>query len=187
MYELLQDFGIGKVLTNHPPAYHFKDGTGWSLDQALEVGRQFYRRIDDWACGKEVKIGLENVLPTGIVGTYRLGYEPWHIGFLLDGTRNLGIVLDSGHAKLAGMDKYEHLQNGKLVNAHFHYNNGEFKGSDSDEHMIATPERMDDYWEYIEIFRQNQNPIVLELKDKMELGAETISRYISRLREDLAD
>jgi len=146
--QMHERYGVGNVVTIHPPAYMFDGTEKWTKEEALDAGREFYSRVDALMKekGYSFRIGLENmVLPKngeGARGTSSLGYVPWHIDDIIGDTSKIGITIDSGHRRLNDeMSIAKLVSYGEVVNLHLHSNEGEDNPTDysGDQHMIAIP------------------------------------------------
>ncbi len=111
-------------------------------------------------------IGIENAfcVPDN-VRPVKLGDKPKEIEFLLsnlESRKNVGLVLDFGHAKI-NLDSFNSYCNrllNKIIAVHFHWNNGE-----CDSHLPFTSNEFDEFAKYIPAFNQllsNNIPILVE-------------------------
>jgi hypothetical protein len=186
--EMLDKYGIGTVLTTHPPANGFRGKILWSVEELLEVGRELYAKLDKLILekGYKFKVGLENMVAPKKTGTACIGYLPEHIDKLLGNTSEIGITIDSGHRRLNDdMSIAKLISYGKIVNCHFHSNSAERseEGYDDDEHVFATKGNFPHYPRYIKGFKRRKYPVILEIGNMAELSDEELVRYVRKLRK----
>ncbi|MEA3514429.1 MAG: hypothetical protein U9R34_03060 [Nanoarchaeota archaeon] len=187
---LLDDYGIGYVLTTHPPSFGFGKKQLWSEQQSLEAGIELYAKVDMLIKekGYRFKLGIENMMLPKKSGPINIGYKPEHIDMLIGNTSEIGITVDSGHRRLNDeMSVSKLFSYGHVVNVHFHSNAGIFSAIDykDDEHILATRENLPYYNRYLKTFRRFRMPIVLEIGKLDKSSDEELGRYVMNLRKEI--
>lgn len=187
---LLDKYGIGSVLTTHPPAFGFDSGQLWSEEEALEAGIDLYAKVDRQMKekGYRFKLGIENMVMPKKSGIGNIGYNPRHIDKLIGSTSEIGITVDSGHRRLNDeMSVAKLFSYGHVVNVHFHSNAGIPSEVDynDDEHIFATPRNLPYYNRYIKSFRRFRMSIVLEIDKLDQFSDEGLGRYVMNLRREI--
>ena len=187
---LLNDYGIGSVLTTHPPTFGFGRKQLWSEQQSLEAGIELYAKVDMLIKEKRYRfrLGIENMVLPKKSGTGSIGYKPEHIDKLIGNTSEIGITVDSGHRRLNDeMSVSKLFSYGHVVNVHFHSNAGIPSSVDyrDDEHIFATRKNLLYYNRYIKTFRRFRTPIVLEIDKLDKFSDEELGRYVMELRKEI--
>ena len=188
--KLLDDYGLGYVLTTHPPAFGFDCKQFWSGQQSLEAGIELYAKVDMLIKekGYRFRLGIENMVLPKKSGPINLGYKPEHIDKLIGDTSEIGITVDSGHRRLNDeMSVAKLFSYGHVVNVHFHSNAGIPSVVDyrDDEHILSTRENLPYYSRYIQTFRRFRMPIVLEIAKLDKFSDEELGRYVMDLRREI--
>ena len=190
--EMLRKFGIGSVLTTHPPAFQFDGVPFCSEEDALEIGAELYFKLDRLIKhqGYGFQVGIENVVAPKSSGASSVGYTPKHIDQLIGNTSRIGITVDTGHRRLNDeMSIAKLFSYGQVVSLHFHSNPGEVSDEnyDDDEHVFATPENLPHYDRYMKGLRRRGLPIVLEIDKLDETTDDELGAYVRNLRSELGD
>ena len=191
MGELLRDYGIGTVLTTHPPAFMFDRKKICTEEEAIAVGRELYLKLGKLIDkeGYGFKVGVENMVCPKNKGSASVGYYPEQISGLIKGT-GLGITIDTGHRMLNHkMSIAELVSIGSIVNTHFHTNDGKptDEGYSDDQHVLAYSHNLAHYKRHIRGFAERGNPIVLEIECLDAIRDKELSEYVSRLREEILE
>jgi sugar phosphate isomerase/epimerase len=184
---IYRDFGIGSVITMHPPTISFDGNELIKVEESLENARIFFEKLDDLRLKKnhQTLIGIENQ-PSPKLMAASLGSNSEHFKIMLRNTRTIGVTIDSGHRLLA--DKFTVTQllgfAFPVNNFHFHGNHGEFKADnfDDDEHKLPMPDNVKGYKNYIRYFRRHRTPIVLELSHLKQYKDEELANFIFNLK-----
>lgn len=188
--ELYSLYGIGAVITTHPPAFGFNNKQFCSEDEALQAGREFYAKLDMLIKEKnyQFKVGIENLVAPKESGTMNIGYTPRQIDKLIGRTSEIGITVDSGHRLLNDkMSVGKLFSKGMIVNVHFHANPGirSEKDYDDDEHTFANPKNLKHYFAYIKSFRRFKTPVILEIDKLEEFSDKYLRNYVMNLRREI--
>jgi hypothetical protein len=187
-------FGIGEVLTMHPPVFMLDGAEICDLDAAILNCREFLVKLDAMIKDKDYKfqVGVENVVNPKTAGSSNAGFRTKHLDTLIGRTSRIGITIDTGHRLLTDeMSIAKLVSYGNIVNCHFHANPG-VPIDDSykdDAHLFAVPEDVGDeryialphFWRHMSGLRRRHTPIVLEVKlDKY--SDQELATYVSNLR-----
>jgi hypothetical protein len=188
--KLLKKYGIGEVLTVHPPTYKVKNKIIFSREDALKAGTELYQKLDRLIIKKDYsfKVGIENVVQPKDAGSSAVGFKPKQIDRLLGYTSTIGITVDSGHRRLNPLMSVAKLFDyGPVVNMHFHSNKGIVSNDsyDDDEHTLATPDNLPNYEKYIKSIRRFHFPVVLEIDGLDEFTDRELNSYVLNLRKEI--
>ncbi len=184
--EIYKEFGIGNVLTVHPPLIteYFDE------EETIAVGSEFYFKLDKLLKEKKygLKIGIENMIAPKTEIANNVGYKPWHIDKLIGKTSEIGITIDSGHRRLNDlMSMSELFRYAPIVNAHFHSNKGIINKDNfkDDEHIFATPDNLENYYVYIKSFKRFKIPVILEIYALDNYHDNELKDYIQNLKREI--
>lgn len=188
--ELYESYGLGGVLTIHPPQV-FRNGKVLLEEKdALANAKIFFDRLDalrlQW--NHQTLIGVENQTDIKLKGG-NLGYLPAHFKAMLRETRTIGLTVDTGHRRLAkAFTVREYLALGMpFVNFHFHGNAGEWNPEnwDDDEHLLPTEQNVKGFKNYLRYFRRHRTPIVLEISHLEKYTDAELADFVRKLRKEL--
>ncbi len=188
--EIFVSFGIGSVLTMHPPLIASKGKAILEESEALANARLFFNRLDElriqWS--HQTLIGIENQSDVKRAGG-NLGYLPAHFKAMLRDTRTIGLTVDTGHRRLTkAFTVREFLAVGmEIVNFHFHGNAGEFNPEnwDDDQHLLPAEDNVKGYKNYLRYFRRHRTPIVLEISHLERYTDAELSEFVRKLKKEL--
>lgn len=191
-FRLLEDirdrYGIGHVITMHPPPLSFNGKRVGKPGEILENARIFFERLDEERYEKCYKsfLGIEN-MPNPKTKAGNVGYMPAHFKTMLRNTRTIGLTMDTGHRRLTKkFTVREFLQLGiPFVNFHFHGNHGVFKKENyaDDEHLLPTEQNVKGFKNYIRYFRRHRTPMTLEIANLKEHSDEELSSFIREMKK----
>ena len=196
MEAIYLEFGIGSVLTFHPPLTSVRGKQIIDDDEALIGARKFFEKLDALRLkdGHQTLVGLENQSDPKILGG-NLGYLPAHFKKMLKPTRTIGLTLDSGHRRLTRTTekKMEFRTRDFLAlgipinNIHFHGNSGQInlKNFDDDEHLLPRKENVNGYENYLRHFRRYRTPLVLEIAHLERYSDEELREFMINLKKEL--
>lgn len=187
--ELHDDYGIGAVLTTHPPAFKV-NGKEWSEEEAFMAGIELYQKVDKLIKDNDYgfKLGIENIVLPKDKGTCLIGYKPEHIDRLIGYASEIGITVDAGYRKLNDeMSIAKLMSYADVVNVHFHTNSGKIHKTDfkDDKHMFATRDNLPFFNRYLKAFRRRKMPIVLEINKLDKYTDNELSEYVMNLRREI--
>lgn len=173
---LYRTYGIGRIVTVHPPAILYNGKRFISEEEAIANTKIFFDRLDQIRLkdGHRTLIGVENMTSVKHKSG-NIGYKVRHFGGMLRDTVTIGLTIDTGHRLLTGYgddDKVFHIKELfgtgiRPVNFHFHGNEGKFNFIDwgDDQHEFPTNDNVKGYKNFIRYFRRNRTPVVLEISN----------------------
>lgn len=185
--KIYRKYGIGSVITVHPPTVSFNDKKLIEVEVALENSRIFFEELDALRLEEnhQTLIGIENQTASKVVAAC-LCSDAEHFKTMLRNTRTIGVTIDSGHRLLAENFTVTELLGFALAvnNFHFHGNQGEFNAInyDDDEHKLPTPKNVKGYKNYIRYFCRHRTPVVLEIANLEQYSDKTLTKFISDLK-----
>ena len=191
MFErIYAQYGIGSVITMHPPVVSVKGEEILDEKTALENAKTFFLRLDKLRMKEDHQtlIGVENQ-PDKKVLADNLGYLTGHFKKMIRSTRTIGITIDSGHRRLARGFKISEFISISIdvVNFHFHGNAGKFikENYDDDEHQLPTEENVTGYKNYLHYFRRHRTPVILEIANLARYTDAVLRAFVRDLMEKL--
>lgn len=182
--KLRTKYGIGKVVTMHPGLFRYIDHEHGpvkilSEEKALEANKEFFQTIDPYFGNRwNFKLGVENVTePKDLHAS--LGYTTKQLRFLLDGTSNLGLTIDTGHRNLTNeLSVKELMSKFPVFNMHLHMNRGKPDPTSfrDDTHDFAGQENLPHFYNYAKAIRRHEIPVICEV-DTFSISAEDLADY----------
>lgn len=187
---IFRTYGIGRVLTLHPPQLSSNGKKLLDEKIALENAKIFFNKLDAIRIARRARtiIGVENQSDPKRDGS-TIGYLPSHFKTMLRDTRTIGLTIDAGHRRLTkNFSVREFLSLGiPIVDVHFHGNSGNFDPEtyDDDEHLPPTPENIKGYDNYLRFFRRHRVPITLEISHLEKYGPDKFTMIVERLVKEI--
>lgn len=187
--KIYREYGLGSVITVHPPTISFDGKLILGVDEALENARIFFEKLDTLRFREkhQTLIGVENQAGPKFLAAC-LGDHSKHFKTILRNTRTIRTTIDSGHRLLAEHFTVTELLGFSLppVNFHFHGNAGEFRPQDydDDQHLLPTSENVKGYENYLRYFRRHRTPIVLEISNLEKYSDQELSDFIVNLKNE---
>lgn len=187
-------YGIGGVITMHPPTVSFGGKSHITETQALENARIFFEEHDKLRLREkhQTLIGIENQTDKKVLAGM-IGYLPRHFKKMLGNTRTFGLTFDSGHRRLTRYFRLGTLLQWSIpiINFHFHGNDGVFSKTDfdDDQHDFVTKENIfggeKAYENFMRYFRRNRPPVVLEICDLKNYTDDQLWWYVALLFQEV--
>ncbi|MFC1644850.1 hypothetical protein ACFL08_02395 [Patescibacteria group bacterium] len=191
--KICRKYGIGRVITMHPPAISFKGLRFATNSLATTNSKIFFDRLDKirLRCKHRTLIGVENMTSVKYKAG-NLGYKTRHFKGMLRDTRTFGLTIDTGHRLLTGFgddDRVFHIREllglgFPPVNFHFHGNEGKFNYIDwgDDQHEFPSKDNVKGFKNFLRYFRRNRTPVVLEISNLHKRTNQEIQEFLVEFR-----
>lgn len=192
---IFREYGIGSVITMHPPMVSSKQKQLISENKALNNAKKFFDSLDLLRIKENhcTLIGLENqAIPKKLAGN--LGYETEHFKIILRDTRTIGITIDVGHRLLApGFKVSDFMKLGfPVVNCHFHGNPGILNMDNFNDDLHELPRgrskgkdgNVKGYKNYIRYFKRHRHPITLEISRLERYSDNEFADFVANLKKE---
>lgn len=186
MGRMYENFGIGATVNMHPPAYGLVGKQNFSIERAIKTGTALLKEASEIADRYGYQLTIENIVLPKEIGSAHLGYEIKHLDALREGT-DVGLTIDTGHAKLAGLSADELMALDGITNLHLHSNPGIVKSDTfkDDAHNQAYPETLDGWDVYLGTAGRLGIPVILEINHLAQQSDEAITEYASFIAHEI--